>query len=71
MVLDGYSKHPGEFAEYYRTSLLQPQNMSKECRQQKSLCSEPSQIPIRVGKKKKKKLLRFGTKQSTSLATET
>lgn len=70
MVLDGYSKRPGEFAEYYRTSLLQPQNMSKECRQQKSLCSEPSQIPIRVGKKKKK-LLRFGTKQSTSLATET
>lgn len=54
MVLDGYSKRPGEFAEYYRTSLRQPQNMSKECRQQKSLCSEPSQIPIRVGKKKKK-----------------
>lgn len=54
MVLDGYSKRPGEFAEYYRTSLLQPQNMSKECRQQKSLCSELSQIPIRVGKKKKK-----------------
>ena len=51
-MLEGYGRLQGGFGEYYRSSLLEAQNMSKKCRQQQTLCLEPSQTLSRVNETK-------------------
>lgn len=73
MVLEGYAKLQDGFGEYHRSSLLQPKNMTKKSRQQKTLCLEPTQTPSRVNEKNSFgiKINWVEIKQKTSLVTET